>query len=273
VKTREAIWFGAHKDGASHGTDATWSDLRRRVAKRRMARAAVEAGAACGILALTALTAILAKERFGVPLAHVEVRPIHSVIDVARPAPKPDPAPVSAYVSDANLVSPDVLNGPATGLVEPAPKADAPEVDAQDAFADQWGDVVFDAEVRWFNGRPARPARVIWMTVTAYSPDAASCGEFADGKTATLHSVTTNGHRLVAADPKLLPYGSMLTVPGYGREAIVPVLDCGGAIKGRRLDVLFPTHEQARAWGTRRIPVTVWEYTDGKGKDNPRQLR
>lgn len=271
VKTREAIWFDASKDGASRGTDATWSELRRRVTQRRMARAAVQAGAACGILALTALTAILAKERFGVPLAHVEVRPIHSVIETSLSKTAPDP--VSDYVSDPNLVSPDVLNGPATGLVEPEAQADAPEADAQDAYAQQWGDVVYDSEVRWFNGRPVRPARVIWMTVTAYSPDAASCGEFADGMTATLHSVTTNGHRLVAADPKVLAYGSMLTVPGYGSDAIVPVLDCGGAIKGRRLDVLFPTHAQAKAWGTRRIAVTVWEYADGKAKDNPRQLR
>lgn len=267
MKTREAIWFDASMDGASRGTDATWSELRRRVAQRRMARAAVQAGAACGILALTALSAILAKERFGVPLAQVEVRPIHTVAEVSAPKS------ISAFVSDPNLVSPDVLNGPAMGLVEPEPQAEAPEAQTQDAYAEEWGEVVYDPEVRWFNGRPVRPARVIWMTVTAYSPDAISCGDSADGITATLHSVTTNGHRLVAADPKVLPYGSMLTVPGYGREAIVPVLDCGGAIKGRRLDVLFPTHEQAKAWGTRRIPVTVWEFADGKPKENPRKLR
>ncbi len=236
-----------------------------------MARAAVQAAAACGILSLTALSAILAKERFGVPLAQVEVRPIHAVVDVSMA--RTESKPVSAYVSDPNLVSPDVMDGPATGLVEPEPQADAPEAEAQDAYAQEWGDVVYDGQVRWFNGRPVRPARVIWMTVTAYSPDSISCGDSADGITATLHSVTTNGHRLVAADPKVLGYGSMLTVPGYGREAIVPVLDCGGAIKGRRLDVLFPTHEQAKAWGTRRIAVTVWEYADGKAKDNPRQLR
>jgi hypothetical protein len=51
------------------------------------------------------------------------------------------------------------------------------------------------------------------------------------------------------------------------------VLDRGGAIKGHRLDVLFPTHEQARAWGVRKLRVTVWEYADGKPKDDPRRLR
>lgn len=128
-------------------------------------------------------------------------------------------------------------------------------------------------ETRWFDGRPVRPVKTMWMTVTAYSPDERSCGDSADGLTATLHSVTTNGHRLVAADPKVLPYGSMLTVPGYDSGMIVPVLDCGSKIKGRKLDVLFPTHEQARAWGVRRLAVTIWGFADGQPAVNPRTLR
>jgi 3D (Asp-Asp-Asp) domain-containing protein len=111
------------------------------------------------------------------------------------------------------------------------------------------------------------------MTVTAYAPDAASCGEFADGQTATLHSVSTNAGALVAADPRVLPYGSMITVPGYAEGDIVPVLDCGGAIKGERLDVLYPTHKRARQWGVQRIAVTVWEYADGLPAPDPRRVR
>jgi 3D (Asp-Asp-Asp) domain-containing protein len=114
-----------------------------------------------------------------------------------------------------------------------------------------------------------------------------------------MHCVTTNAHLLIAADPEVVAYGSMLTVPGYGlpletkprasaapaspapsdspktlpEEPIVPVLDCGGAIKGFRLDLLYPTHEEARVWGVRFVPVTVWEYADGKPKPNPRRLR
>lgn len=116
--------------------------------------------------------------------------------------------------------------------------------------------------VRWFDGRRVVPVRTVWMRVTAYSPDARSCGKFADGKTATMHSVWTNAMRLVAADTRVLPYGSIISVPGYADGEIVPVLDCGGAIKGMRLDVLFPTHSIARRWGVRDIPVTVWAYED-----------
>ncbi len=128
-------------------------------------------------------------------------------------------------------------------------------------------------EIRWFDGRPVRPVRTMWMTVTAYSPDKASCGPFADGQTATLHSVTTNAMQLVAADPTVLPYGSMITVPQYADGEIVPVLDCGGAIKGNRLDVLYPTHSRARQWGVQQVPVTIWEYADGKPAPNPRKVR
>jgi 3D (Asp-Asp-Asp) domain-containing protein len=45
-----------------------------------------------------------------------------------------------------------------------------------------------------------------------------------------------------------MPFGTLVTVPGYGT---VRCEDRGGAIRGRRLDVLFPTHAEARAWGVR----------------------
>jgi 3D (Asp-Asp-Asp) domain-containing protein len=60
----------------------------------------------------------------------------------------------------------------------------------------------------------------------------------------------------------MLPFGTLLSIPGYDNGAVVPVLDRGGAIKGARLDVLYPTHEIALEWGVQRLPVTVWEYAD-----------
>ncbi|RMH28817.1 MAG: hypothetical protein D6693_03170 [Planctomycetota bacterium] len=116
--------------------------------------------------------------------------------------------------------------------------------------------------VRYFNGRPVRPVRTVWMTVTAYSPDHRSCGEHADGITASANSIWTNGMRLVAADTGVMPMGTMLSIPGYDAGRVVPVLDRGGAIKGDRLDVLFPSHNEALRWGVQRVPVTVWDYAD-----------
>ena len=114
-----------------------------------------------------------------------------------------------------------------------------------------------------FDGRSLRPAKTVWMTVTAYSPDARSCGKWAAFRTtASGYSVETNGFRSVAADTRVLPFGTLLTIPGYHNQRPVPVLDRGGAIKGDRLDVLFPTHEEAMQWGRQRLLVTVWEYQD-----------
>lgn len=119
------------------------------------------------------------------------------------------------------------------------------------------------ALARTFNGRPIRAAATLRMRVTAYSPDHRSCGASADGITASGYSVFTNGGNLVAADPRVLPLGSLVSVPGYDQGGVVPVLDVGGAIKGNRLDVLFPTHATAMEWGVRDLDVVVWEYDDG----------
>ena len=118
------------------------------------------------------------------------------------------------------------------------------------------------SERRWFDGRPVRPVRTVRMVVTAYSPDERSCGPFADGITASGFSVWTNGMKLAAADTDLLPFGTLISVPGYDGGAIVPVLDRGGRIKGHRLDVLFPDHRRALRWGVRELDATVWEYED-----------
>lgn len=70
--------------------------------------------------------------------------------------------------------------------------------------------------------------------------------------------VTARGTRArtgtVAADPKVLPFGTRLRIPGYG-EGVVE--DTGGTVTGRHVDVWFPTHEAARRWGSRRLPVEV----------------
>lgn len=62
----------------------------------------------------------------------------------------------------------------------------------------------------------------------------------------------------VAADPRRFDFGTKLEIPGYGPGVVE---DVGGAIKGDHLDLWFPTHEEARRWGRRTLPVRV--FTDG----------
>jgi 3D (Asp-Asp-Asp) domain-containing protein len=240
------------------GNDTPLLSTRRRVARW----AALSLAWSCAA-AMTGYSAVLAKEARTAPalLRLSEVPALTNDVADLHPTAFTTPAAPRAGATEPAEEGPIVGFGEFVGPL-PQPAADKP-IDP----------LSFDPNVRWFNGRPVRPARTMWMTVTGYSPDARSCGDSADGLTATLHSVETNASRLIAADPRVLPYGSMITVPGYDDNRIAPVLDCGGAIKGRRLDLLFPTHEQARTWGVKRIPVIVWAYADGKPAEDPRKER
>lgn len=97
--------------------------------------------------------------------------------------------------------------------------------------------------------------RIVMMEVTAYCPCPKCCGPNAAGITASGKDVRYNAGRFVAADSSL-PFGTRLMIPGYDAKP-VEVIDRGGAIKGNKLDVFFPTHEQALKWGRRHIAVTV----------------
>jgi 3D (Asp-Asp-Asp) domain-containing protein len=95
--------------------------------------------------------------------------------------------------------------------------------------------------------------RVLMMHSTAYDPGPASCGKHADGYTA-IGMRATRG--VVAVDPRVIPLGTRVYVEGYGR-AIAG--DTGGAIKGNRIDVCFPTRGEALRWGRRTVKVIVLE--------------
>jgi len=105
----------------------------------------------------------------------------------------------------------------------------------------------------------ATKPRTLTMEVTAYCPCKKCCGRNARGLTASGFKVTHNAGLFVAADTALLPFHTRVLIPGYAGEKAVPVLDRGGAIKGNRIDVFFPTHQQALEWGRRTIEVTVVE--------------
>ncbi len=60
---------------------------------------------------------------------------------------------------------------------------------------------------------------------------------------------------VVAVDPRLIPLGTKLHVPGYGPSLAA---DVGIAIKGRIIDLWFPTTAEAREWGRRTVTITVY---------------
>lgn len=87
--------------------------------------------------------------------------------------------------------------------------------------------------------------------ITHYCTCSICCGDYADGITST-GTVATPG-RTVAADPTILPYGTILLID----EKEYVVEDCGGAIKGNRIDILMESHEEALQAGRYRTEVSV----------------
>jgi 3D (Asp-Asp-Asp) domain-containing protein len=99
--------------------------------------------------------------------------------------------------------------------------------------------------------------RVSWLEVTAYCPCIKCCGPEANGITASGKPVDYNHGAFAAADADEFPFGAKLRVPGYHEGQPIEVIDRGSAIRHAKVDVFFPTHEQAEAWGRQWIPVIV----------------
>ena len=70
----------------------------------------------------------------------------------------------------------------------------------------------------------------------------------------------------IAADPAVYPFGTKIEIPGYGSGV---VQDVGGSIKGAHIDIWFPSHVEALAWGARKLKVKVENSKENsKGADS-----
>jgi resuscitation-promoting factor RpfB len=83
------------------------------------------------------------------------------------------------------------------------------------------------------------------MVATAYTAGCGGCsGITASGRPA--------GHGVVAVDPRVIPLGTHMYIPGYGHAVAG---DTGGAIRGRRIDLGFNSNAAANQFGRRAITV------------------
>lgn len=85
------------------------------------------------------------------------------------------------------------------------------------------------------------------MEATAYLPtDGDGRGITATGTRAM--------HGVVAVDPKVIPLGSRVYIPGYG---FATAGDTGGAIRGKKIDLCMEDYGQAMRFGRRTVQVYV----------------
>lgn len=66
------------------------------------------------------------------------------------------------------------------------------------------------------------------------------------------------GH--VAADPDVIPLGSIIYVDAPMMSGVYHVLDTGSLIKGNIIDIYIPSYEEAIEFGRRKVTVTVLRH-------------
>ena len=85
--------------------------------------------------------------------------------------------------------------------------------------------------------------------VISHYCDCERCTLDGDGITSTGTQATEG--RTIAVDPEVIPYGTMVVIDGHTYIAE----DCGGAIKGNRIDIFMDSHEEALQAGVRTAEV------------------
>ena len=99
--------------------------------------------------------------------------------------------------------------------------------------------------------RGTENGKEIYVTSTAYTASCNGCS----GTTATGVNLHANPNaKVIAVDPRVIPLGSKVYVDGYG-YAIAS--DTGGAIKGNKIDVFFPSKSDAYRWGRKTVKIKV----------------
>ena len=87
------------------------------------------------------------------------------------------------------------------------------------------------------------------VEATAYSYAEAGLSNYtADGTN------LVNDPMVIAVDPRVIPLGTMVEIPGYG---VFRAADTGGAIVGNKIDVHFPTVAETYNFGRRTITIRI----------------
>ena len=93
--------------------------------------------------------------------------------------------------------------------------------------------------------RPRATAGTLRVTATAYC---------VAGKTASGTRARTG---IVAADPSVLPVGSIVRIIDGAHSGVYTVMDTGPAVKGRKIDIFMASCERAAKFGEQQLRIRV----------------
>ena len=105
----------------------------------------------------------------------------------------------------------------------------------------------FDLNRFYFNRYSELPddTKTVEVVATAYSGDTSTS------------LMTTPKWGVIAVDPSVIPYGSKVYIPTFKKVFVAE--DCGGAIKGNRIDIFMNSEREAREWGVRKIKIQIMQ--------------
>lgn len=96
------------------------------------------------------------------------------------------------------------------------------------------------------------------VTATAYTAYCDGCSGFTKNETDVRNTIYKDGLRVIAVDQKLIPLNSVLFVETKNEKFFAIADDTGGAIKGKKIDVLVPNKNIAKEFGRQHdVKVTV----------------
>ncbi|UWD50279.1 G5 domain-containing protein [Clostridioides difficile] len=73
------------------------------------------------------------------------------------------------------------------------------------------------------------------------------------------HTITATGTKpkwgTIAVDPKVIPYGTKVYIPQF--DMVFTAEDCGGAIKGNKIDIFMNDSKTVYNWGRKTIDIRI----------------
>lgn len=100
-------------------------------------------------------------------------------------------------------------------------------------------------------------ALVFWAATIDAAPTTMKVTATAYCDQGTTKSGTKTRAGIVAADPRVLPVGTVLRILDGPHSGVYTVMDTGSAVKGRRIDIFMASCATAEQFGERPLRIRI----------------